>query len=431
MIALTACLVALSLGVGCSSRGTSGQLSEPTSAPPAQVSTVPASGGASPQVDLAHLKLTLSKRWAGFSSPLYLTSAHDGSGRLFVVEQGGLVKVIEGGAVLPTPYLDVRALVSTGGERGLLGMAFSPRFARDGAVYIDYTDVSGNTVVARYTAPDPASSSPTWETPRVILTVAQPYPNHNGGCLQFGPDGYLYIGMGDGGSHGDPGGRAQNRAELLGKILRIDVSHAAGGKPYAIPPTNPYNLTRSSTLRPAPEVWALGLRNPWRFTFDTADSSLWIADVGQDAWEEIDHVAPAAAAAAEKTGGLNLGWATYEGDRTYPAGTLVPTADRSTAYLWPVLTYPHPTGESITGGYVYRGAHYPAMRGTYLYADYVMGWVGGLRITAPDGTPLAAVESQRLLSKVGNPSSFGVDENDELYLVDYRGAIYQVGGSAK
>ena len=380
-------------------------------------------------VRLANLSLSLKEKWSGLSSPLYLTNAGDGSGRLFVVEQTGRIKVIVGGAVRSSPYLDLHKLVSTGGERGLLGLAFSPKFATDGRIYVDYTDTSGNTVIARYKATPPSSSSPTWSKPTRLLHITQPYANHNGGCLQFGPDGYLYIGMGDGGSAGDPGNRAQNKSNLLGKILRIDPSRPGATKPYAIPATNPSKLTSSASLKPAAEVWARGVRNPWRFSFDK--STLWVADVGQDTWEEVDHVTSSKASARAAKGGLNFGWHRYEGRHYYPSGNVVPASKRSSAYVWPIYNYRHPVGESITGGYVYRGSAYPALVGTYLFADYVHGWVAGIRLRAPDGTLLATPEERTLLTTTHQPASFGVDESSELYLVDLGGSIYRVQGVPK
>jgi glucose/arabinose dehydrogenase len=387
----------------------------PTSTAPATSSSASASPtvAVTPPVSLAHLKIHLVRRWSGFRNPLYLTNAGDGSGRIFVAEQGGTVRVIRNGKVASRPYLDVSQLVSTGGERGLLGMAFAPDFARNGHVYVDYTDTNGNTVVARYIAKDPASDSPAWNAPQRLLHVTQPYANHNGGCLQFGPDGNLWVGMGDGGSGGDPGNRAQNPKVLLGKLLRINVEGRDAGSKYAIPSGQPVRTGW------APQVWMLGLRNPWRFSFDASSSMLWIADVGQDAWEEIDVVDPV-------KGGQNLGWPWWEGTHSYRPGS------KRDSFVFPVHDYPHPTGESITGGYVYRGSKYPAMVGTYLYADYVKGWIGALRTTAPDGTPLSRIQSRTMLKTSGLPSSFGLDEARELYLIDWQdGVVYTVAGTAK
>jgi glucose/arabinose dehydrogenase len=334
---------------------------------------------------------------------------------LFVVEQAGRIRVIRGEQVLSSPYLDITQKVTYGGERGLLGLAFSPSFKTNGHFYVNYVDTSGDTVIAQGTAADPASDSPAIRPLRTILKIGQPpFPNHKGGGLQFGPDGYLYIGTGDGGSAGDPGNRAQNPRVLLGKMLRIDPEHATGQARYAIPAGQP--------LRPdwAPEVLAIGLRNPWRFSFDASTGALWIGDVGQDEWEEID-IAPGG------VGGQNWGWNQWEGLHAYPPGS---TGSRA-GYAFPVYDYPHPDGESITGGYVYRGSKYPALVGTYLYADFEKGWLAGLRTTAPDGKPLPRAQSRRLLDDVGQPSSFGADESGELYMVDYRGSIYSVAATQR
>jgi glucose/arabinose dehydrogenase len=364
-------------------------------------------------VDLAHLSITLVPRWRGFTSPLWLTNAGDGSGRLFVAEQAGRVLVIREGRVASRPYLDISALISTGGERGLLGVAFAPHFAANGHVYLDYTDSNGDTVVARYTASDSRSDSPTWTRRETLLHIAQPYSNHNGGCVQFGPDGYLWIGMGDGGSAGDPGNRAQDPRVLLGKMLRIDVEGQGAGARYAIPPGQPAKAGW------APEVWMIGLRNPWRFSWDASTSATWIGDVGQDAWEEID-------VAGAGVGGQNWGWPQWEANHAYRRGAA--RAD----FAFPVHEYPHPSGESITGGYVYRGSKYPALVGTYLYADFVKGWLGALRTTDPDGRALAKPQTRTLLTNIGQPSSFGVDESGELYLVDLAsGTISSIEATAR
>jgi len=296
-------------------------------------------------------------------------------------------------------FLDVGDLITSGGERGLLGLAFAPDYERSGRVYVNYTDRRGDTMVARYTADDPASDSPKWSAPLTVLMVKQPFANHNGGCLQFGPDGLLYIGMGDGGSGGDPDNRAQNDASLLGKMLRMDVS--------------------GTTFEP--QIWAKGLRNPWRFSFDTSSGALWIGDVGQGSWEEIDY-APGDAE------GINYGWNRWEGNHPYPDGS---SAGSKGGLTFPVHEYPQPQGQSVSGGYVYRGQDYPALEGTYLYADFVKGWIGGIRLTAPDGTALAKPETAVLLQTDASPASFGQDESGELFMVDYRGTIYAVLGYAK
>ena len=353
----------------------------------------------SPPVALAQLRMELKPLWRDFTAPVYLTNAGDDSGRIFVVQQGGQIRIIRNGAIAPPPYLDVSSLISSGSERGLLGLAFPPDFEQSGRIYINYTDARGDTVVARYTTEDPASDEPAWSAPETVLTVKQPFSNHNGGCLQFGPNGMLYVGMGDGGSGGDPKNNAQNPKSLLGKMLRVDVS--------------------GTTFKP--EIWASGLRNPWRFSFDTSSGALWIGDVGQGAWEEIN-VAPADKA------GLNYGWNRWEGTHPYPEGA---KAGGKTGFTFPVNEYPHPEGESVTGGYVYRGRTYPAMVGTYVYADFVKGWVGAIRTTAPDGTKLAKPEKRTMVQSEARVASFGVDESGELYLVDYRGTIYAVTGAPK
>lgn len=386
-------IAALALVGGCSARSETPVAQDPAPLP------APMPAEPSEPLPLSQLALELVPLWRGFSAPLYLTNAGDGSGRLFVVEQGGKIRVIRNGKLTPEVFLDVSRLVTAGGERGLLGLAFAPDYAQTGNIYIDYTDRSGDTVVARYTTKDPASDTPEWGTPLTVLTVKQPYANHNGGCLQFGPDGALYVGMGDGGSGGDPQGHAQRATDLLGKILRVDVS----GDSFK------------------PEVWAIGLRNPWRFSFDTSTGALWIGDVGQGAWEEIDYV-------AKPVAGLNFGWNRWEGTHPYPENAKATT---KSGFVFPVAEYPHPTGESVTGGYVYRGQNYPALAGAYLYADYVKGWIAGIRVTAADGTSLSKPETMTLLESDTLPASFGEDESGELYMVDHNGTIYAITAAAK
>jgi len=360
---------------------------------------LPVAEAPSPPVPLSQLRLEIEPLWKDFTSPLYLTNAGDGSGRLFILEQGGTIRIVRNGSVTPAPYLDVGKLLSFGGERGLLGLAFAPDFETSGRIYLNYTDKRGDTVVARYTADDPASDEPSWSAPETVLTVKQPYANHNGGCLQFGPDGLLYVGMGDGGSAGDPDGNAQDPKSLLGKMLRVDVS----GTSFK------------------PEIWAKGLRNPWRFSFDASSSALWIGDVGQGALEEIN-VVPTDKA------DVNYGWNRWEGTRAYPEKSKRPS---TSGFTFPIAEYPHPEGESVTGGYVYHGSNYPAMIGAYVYADFVKGWIGAIRTTAPDGTKLAKPDDLTMLRTKTRPASFGVDESGELYLVDYRGTIYVVTGAPK
>ena len=297
---------------------------------------------------------------SGLSEPTSIVNA--GDSRLFIAQQTGRIAIYDGTRVLPQPFLDVSSLISTNGEeRGLLGLAFSPHYRDDGSFYIDYTNTAGDTVVARYhvSASDPNVADRA--SAQVILTVAQPYPNHNGGELQFGPDGYLYIAMGDGGSGGDPENRAQTLSTLLGKILRIDVANAAT---YRIPPTNPF----ANRAGAAPEIWAWGVRNPWRFSFDRLTGDLWIADVGQDNYEEVDFQP------ASSTGGENYGWHRMEGFHCYNPST---NCNDGTLTL-PVLEYSHADGScSITGGYRYRGALFSRLYGTYFYGDFCTGKIWG------------------------------------------------------
>ncbi len=335
----------------------------------------------------------------GLSRPVAVADA--GDGRLYVAEQGGLVRVVEGGRVLPGAFLDVSSGISTGGERGLLGLAFSPDYASSGRLYVDHTDRQGAAVLVRYLRDasadrvDPASA-------QVLLRVAQPYANHNGGGLLFGPDGFLYWGLGDGGSGGDPQGNGQDPGTLLGTLLRLDVS-GEGLRPAA---GNPF-LERPDAR---PEVWLYGLRNPWRFSFDRATGDLYIGDVGQNAYEEIDRI-PAGSA-----GGANLGWNVMEGDHCYrPAQG----CDRAGLTL-PIVTYPHAAawGNSVTGGYVYRGSALPELQGAYLFADFGSGRVWTAR-PASDGT-----WTVELLLETGfNVSTFGEDAAGELYLADYAGGV--------
>jgi uncharacterized repeat protein (TIGR01451 family) len=340
---------------------------------------------------------------SGFTVSVLVTHAGDESQRLFVVEQAGRIKIIHNGVVLPDTFLDISEKISSGGERGLLGLAFHPDYDTNGHFYVNYTRTGdGATVIARYTvSANPNQADP--DSGTTLLTIPQPYSNHNGGQLTFGSDGYLYIGTGDGGSSGDPQNYAQNIDSLLGKILRLDVDN---GSPYAIPPDNPYFGGPG-----ADEIWALGLRNPWRFSFDRATGDLYIGDVGQNQWEEIDF------ASADSPGGINFGWRCKEGTHTF---NTEPPCD-APAFLAtltdPIAEYSHSEGQSVTGGFVYRGSQYPAMQGWYFYADYVEGKIWTIKQTKP------GVWSQPtlLLDESIKISCFGEDEAGELYLCDYLG----------
>lgn len=370
--------------------------------PPATMAPAPALPTAAPSAaDLSSFSFRLEPVVQGLNRPTHVIGAGDGSGRLFVVEQAGLVRIVRDGQLLPEPFLAIEPLVgSRGNEQGLLSIAFHPRFAENGMFFVNYTNRDGATVVARYrvaaTNPDqadPASAS-------ILLTIDQPAANHNGGLLMFGPDGYLYIGTGDGGAAGDPWGNGQRLDTLLGKLLRIDVD---GGAPYAIPADNPM-LNRADAR---PEIWAYGLRNPWRFSFDRATGDLFIADVGQNELEEV-HFQPAAS-----PGGENYGWNIMEGDACFRARRC-----DQTGLALPVAVYAHGSpagGCSITGGYVYRGAAFPQLVGIYLYTDYCSGNLWGLR---SDG---AGWVSSLVGTFAINASSFGEDEAGELYLTDRDG----------
>ena len=373
--------------------------------------------GASPGADtppsplLDQLQVELVPVVSGLEAPLFATHSGDGSGRMFVVEQTGRVRIVENERLRSQPYLDISAKIVAGGEQGLLGLAFHPDYATNGRLFVNYTDLRGDTVVAEYRRhprdelrADPASE-------RVLLHIAQPFVNHNGGGLAFGPDGYLYIGTGDGGSGGDPLGNGQALDTLLGKLLRIDVDSTASG-PYGIPPDNPFASSGSAR----PEIWAYGLRNPWRFSFDRPTGTLWIGDVGQSELEEVNR-APAGAPR------LNYGWNVTEGSSCYEP----PQGCDTSGLEPPIATYSHAQGCSITGGYVYRGDRYPVLEGAYLFADYCSGTIWSLN--AAGGSPQRPVElvaSERALS------SFGEDEAGELYVTDIRaGELLRLAASRR
>lgn len=364
-----------------------------------QVHVVSAETGRDPaQEGLIALAPIVTK---GLESPVFLTHAGDGSGRLFVVEQPGRIRMLERGGLLPGPFLDITERVLAGGERGLLGLAFHPDYRRNGRLFVNYTRQSdGATVVAEYRrGASPALASP---DERILMVVPQPFANHNGGMVAFGPDGFLYIGLGDGGSGGDPGNRGQNPQELLGKILRIDVDR---GDPYGIPPDNPYVKEAGR-----PEIYALGLRNPWRFSFDSQTGELWTADVGQHKWEEIDLV---------ERGG-NYGWRVMEGVHCFNPALSCETD----GLKLPVLEYAHEQGRcSIIGGYVYRGRAIPDLAGRYVYGDFCSGEIFVLQRRS-HGEPLR--QPQVLLKSQLRIASFGEDESGELYVLDHGGGVYRL-----
>lgn len=387
---VAAALATLALLGGCSLRA---QTPSPRPVPATPTATpAPEPTGTAP-LALADLAIELRPFATGFDSPLFMAEAPDDSGRLVVVEQGGRIRLVRDGRPVGT-WLDVSDRISTGGERGLLGLAFSADFAESGRIYLDYTEKgTGDTRIVELVADDPASDAPRWSEPRVLLAIKQPYANHNGGCIAFAPDGKLVVGMGDGGSGGDPHGNAQNPRSLLGKMLKLDVST---GKV---------------------EVWQSGVRNPWRYSFDRATGDLWIGDVGQNLWEEIDF------APAGTQDGRDWGWNRWEAKHAYP-----PRTNRSRGgYSFPVVEYGHGLGQSVTGGYVYRGHDFPQLVGTYFYGDYGSGFIGGVRTADSAGSPLARVQGRVLLSATGlNISSFAEDAAGELYVIDYGGSIYRL-----
>jgi glucose/arabinose dehydrogenase len=351
---------------------------------------------------------------SGLSNPVGVTNAGDGSDRLFVVQLGGQVRVIAAdGTLRAAPFVDLSGRVTAGGEQGLLGLAFHPNFAANGRLFVDYTRAGdGATIVSELTAAaDRGSANPSSE--RILLTVSQPFANHNGGQIAFGPDGYLYIGLGDGGSGGDPQGNGQNQQVLLGKILRINVNGTPPpGMAYGIPSTNPYAGAGIAPGAGLPEIWAYGMRNPWRFSFDRGSGDLYIGDVGQNAWEEVDRQP------AGSRGGENYGWNAFEATHCF-------SACGGVSYVPPIAEYSHTSGCSITGGYLYRGSRQPSLNGFYVFGDYCTGTI----FTVPGGgggkTPKAVASTSLLIS------SFGEGEDGEIYLVDHGGGgLYRVAVSS-
>jgi cysteine-rich repeat protein len=338
--------------------------------------------------------------------------------RVFIIEQRGRIRIVRDGVLLPDPFLAIENRVSCCGERGLLGLAFHPDFETNGRFFVDYTNTAGDTVIARYqVGTDPDRVAATSE--RILLTIDQPFSNHNGGQVAFGPDGYLYIGMGDGGSGGDPRENAQSDGTLLGKLLRVDVD--VDEPPYyRVPPDNP-NAGRGAPLG---LIWSKGLRNPWRFSFDRATSDLYIADVGQGDIEEIDFQ-PASSA-----GGENYGWDIFEGTECYEPDPFPTCPDPPVGFVHPLFEYPHSDGRcSVTGGFVYRGCALPDLHGQYFFADYCTRYlqsfalVDGVVTGMQDRSAALAPGGGRLINNV---TSFGEDARGELYIADYDGEVYKV-----
>ena len=358
--------------------------------------------------------ITLETVATGFSSPVNIK--HAGDDRLFIVERGGLIKILNSdGTTNVTPFLDIDDRVSNnGGEQGLLALAFHPNYATNGFFYLNYVDNGGDTVISRFTRSIPNIADPNSEV--ILLNISQPFPNHNGGDLQFGSDGYLYISLGDGGSGGDPGNRAQRYDTLLGKMLRIDVdvtqSQIDAGTKYLIPADNPF-ISDAGVLD---EIWANGLRNPWKFSFDSANGDLWVADVGQSNREEISRVP------ASSTGGENYGWKCFEGSSTFSNGVGCNTI----AHTAPVVEYDYggsPFRCSITGGYRYRGTMQSSLQGLYFFADYCSDEIGYVEETSPNNFSLTFFD----VFTPGSFAAFGEDYNNELFVssLDF-GGIYRI-----
>lgn len=392
--------------VACDDRDETPPAPSPTATAPAPPTT-PSTGEATPTPAGTPAPLPdaeLEEVASGLARPTFVTHAGDGSGRLFVLEKQGRIRVIEDGRVLPEPFLDITGVVkSSGNEQGLLGLAFHPDYERNGRFFVYYTAQDNDNTVAEYRVAGDANRADL-RSGKELLAVADKYSNHNGGMLAFGPDGYLYIAMGDGGSSGDPDDNGQDLLAFLGKILRIDVD---SGDPYAIPESNPF-IVRSNARG---EIWAWGLRNPWRFSFDRETGDLWIADVGQNKYEEVNFQP------AGSKGGENYGWAVMEGTHCFRPSSGCDTTGMTT----PIFEYDHGEGCSITGGYVYRGEAHPALTGIYLFTDYC---TGNLWATRQVGGTFDTEQIGRL---PGSISSFGEDEAGELYAVrDSEGAVYRV-----
>lgn len=349
-----------------------------------------------------NLKLSLISK--NFNKISNITNS--GDDRMFVVEQTGKIRIVKfGGEIQASPFLDLESKVLFAGEMGLLGLAFHPQFKTNGYFFINYIDKNQKTVLARYRVSQTDSTVADTSTATTLITFAQPYSNHNGGDLHFGPDGYLYISSGDGGSGGDPQDRGQNLTTFLGKILRIDVD---SGQPYSIPAGNLFADGPGGNID---EIWSYGLRNPWRFSFDHQTGDMWIADVGQNAYEEIN-LEPAGS-----TGGKNYGWRCYEGNHSY---NLLNCTDINTI-TFPVFEYSHSEGCSVTGGFVYRGTQFPVLQGRYLYADFCAGKIWSLRYDA--GNWINELLFQDVSARI---TTFGESKYGELFIGDLNGKLYQI-----
>jgi glucose/arabinose dehydrogenase len=351
---------------------------------------------------------------SGLSSPVDIVNSGDGTNRLFIVEQGGTIRIHNGSSLLATPFLNISTIITPGGERGLLSMAFHPDYENNRYFFVYYNNLSGDITLARYQTQAGNPNEADAGSGVVLLTIAKPFANHNGGDLNFGSDGYLYFGTGDGGSGGDPNNFAQTGSSLLGKMIRIDVNNFSTPPFYTIPPDNPYVADPNVDDR----IWALGLRNPWRWSFDRNTNDMWIADVGQGAWEEVNF------RPAGNKGAINYGWRCYEATPAFnTAGCLM-----QNNYTFPIFEYSHDFttgGFSITGGFVYRGAEYPALQGYYICADFVSGNVWLILSNGAGGWI-----TRRQSGLPANISSFGEAENGTLYAVSLGGTIFKVDVTA-
>jgi glucose/arabinose dehydrogenase len=410
------------MATGCGQSAVTPPLSTAGSASPTSSvlqSTEPApspTSGESPvaDLDLDHVAVGFEPVVAGLHSPLAVANAGDGSGRFFVAEQGGQIRIVRDGKLVSAPFLDIADRITSGGERGLLGVAFHPKFPDDPRVFVDYTDEQGNTRVSSFRV-DPATPDridPATE--KRLLFVAQPFANHNGGAVVFGPDGFLYVSLGDGGSGGDPQHNGQSLLTLLGKILRIDVDTTTGDRAYGIPPDNPY---ASGAGGRRPEIWLWGLRNPWRISFDRATRDLWIGDVGQSDWEEID------VQRAGTPGGTNFGWNRMEGSHCYrPA-----EGCQDASLTLPIAEYGHDQGCTVIGGNVDRGPSERLLVGAYVFADYCSGrvWAIDASVDGPR-TPTVVADTKHAFS------AFGEDEAGDLFAVDISaGTLLRVTASKR
>jgi glucose/arabinose dehydrogenase len=351
---------------------------------------------------------------SGLSSPVDIVNAGDGTNRLFIVEQGGTIRIHNGSSLLATPFLNISTVITPGGERGLLSMAFHPDYENNRYFFVYYTNLSGDITVARYQTQAGNPNEADAGSGVVLLTIPKPFDNHNGGDLNFGTDGYLYFGTGDGGSGGDPNDFAQSGSSLLGKMIRIDVNNFSTPPFYTIPPDNPYVTDPNVDDR----IWAVGLRNPWRWSFDRNTNDMWIADVGQGAWEEVNF------RSAGNTGGINYGWRCYEATPNFNSAG----CQSQNNYTFPIFEYSHDFttgGFSITGGFVYRGAEYPALQGYYICADFVSGNVWLIISNGAGGWI-----TRRQVGLPANISSFGEAENGTLYAISLGGTVFKVDVTA-